>query len=392
MTAFDLEAGLEARHKAQLFRRRLTLETPQGPEVIIDGSPCLAFCSNDYLGLANHPEVLASFQKAAAEYGVGGGASHLVIGHSRAHHELEDALAEFTGRPRVLLFTTGYMANLGVISALLGSKDAIFHDRLNHASLLDAGQLCGARFQRYLHVDPESLETRLARSEANRKLVVTDGVFSMDGNLAPLPELAEKAKKHDSWLMVDDAHGFGVLGKGGRGCASHFNLDMDQLPVLVGTLGKGFGTSGAFVAGSEALIETLIQFARSYIYTTSMPPAVAAATLTSLKILEQEDWRRSHLNDLISRFRNGCEQMGLELMNSQTPIQPLKVGSAENALRLSQHLKQQGILVTAIRPPTVPQGESRLRFTFSAAHSIDQVDRLLDALDELAADIREATA
>ncbi len=392
MTAFNLEAELTARRQANLFRQRMTLETPQGPEVTIDGRRYLAFCSNDYLGLANHPDVLKSFRQAANEYGVGGGASHLVIGHSQAHHQLEDALAEFTGRPRVLLFSTGYMANLGVISALLGNKDAIFHDRLNHASLLDAGQLSGARFQRYLHADATSLEQRLSRSSAHRKLVVTDGVFSMDGNIAPLPQLLEKTQAHDAWLMVDDAHGFGVLGKGGRGCADHFGLTTDELPVLVGTLGKGFGTSGAFVAGSEALIETLIQFARTYIYTTSMPPAVAAATLTSLQLIEKEDWRRTHLNNLIARFRNGCQSLGLELMDSPTPIQPLKVGSAENALKVSQQLKNKGILVTAIRPPTVPKGESRLRFTFSAAHTEEQVDQLLDALEEQAVDIQEAAA
>ena len=392
MTAFDLETELAARHKAKLFRQRMTLETPQAPEVTIDGAHYLAFCSNDYLGLANHPQVLKSFRQAVNEYGVGGGASHLVIGHSKAHHQLEEALAEFTGRPRVLLFSTGYMANLGVISTLLGNKDAIFHDRLNHASLLDAGKLSGARFQRYLHANATSLEQRLSRSTARRKMVVTDGVFSMDGNIAPLPQLLQKAQAHDAWLMVDDAHGFGVLGKGGRGCADHFGMTVNELPVLVGTLGKGFGTSGAFVAGSEALIETLIQFARTYIYTTSMPPAVAAATLTSLELLKKEDWRRAHLDHLITLFRQGCQELGLELMDSPTPIQPLKVGSAENAMKVSQRLKDQGILVTAIRPPTVPQGESRLRFTFSAAHTEGQVDRLLTALEELALDIQEAAA
>ena len=216
--AFDLDTALQERRKESLYRHRRTLFSAQQPHVVVDGKPMLAFCSNDYLGLANHPEVIKTFQNAANEYGVGGGASHLIIGHSKAHHQLEEELAEFTGRLRALLFSTGYMANLGIISALLGRGDAVFQDRLNHASLLDAGQLSGARFHRFLHCDPESLEQKLARSDARRKLVVADGVFSMDGNIAPLPEYAAVAQKHDAWLMVDDAHGFGTVGQGGPRC------------------------------------------------------------------------------------------------------------------------------------------------------------------------------
>ncbi len=384
-SAFDLKEDLQQRRNDNLYRSRRTLESPQGAEVVVDGKPVLAFCNNDYLGLANHPEVIKSFQEAANTYGVGAGASHLVIGHSRAHHQLEEELAAFTGRPRVLLFSTGYMANLGVISALLGKKDGVFQDRLNHASLLDAGQLSGARFQRYLHNDCASLEQKLQRSEAYRKLVVTDGVFSMDGNIAPMKELAATARKHDAWLMVDDAHGFGTVGQGGRGVADLFDLDLQELPVLMGTLGKAFGTSGAFVAGSDDLIETLIQFARTYIYTTSIPPAVAAATLTSLRLLQEEEWRREHLQALIQRFRKGAEELGLELMNSQTPIQPIVVGDAGKAMALSAGLAERNILVTAIRPPTVPQGTARLRVTLSAIHTEQQVDQLLLALSELTA-------
>ncbi|WP_404831056.1 8-amino-7-oxononanoate synthase [Endozoicomonas euniceicola] len=387
-----LQQDLQTRREASLYRSRKTLDTAQGPEVVIKGKKYLAFCNNDYLGLANHPEVIASLKKATADYGVGGGASHLVVGHSRAHHQLEEALAEFTGRDRVLLFSNGYMANLGVISALLNKRDAVFQDRLNHASLLDAGQLSGARFQRYLHNDVENLATRLERTEARRRLIVTDGVFSMDGDVAPLPELVQLAKQQNAWLMVDDAHGFGCLGKMGGGVAEFFDLPQDDLPVLVGTLGKAFGTAGAFVAGSEALIETLIQFARTYIYTTSMPPAVAAATQTSLKLLREESWRRDHLQALIQCFRKGCAQLGLQLMDSASPIQPIMVGSASNAMALSDALAQQGILVTAIRPPTVPRGTSRLRITFSAAHSKEHVEQLLTALERTVSPLQEDVA
>ncbi len=276
--SFDLASRLASRRAEDLYRQRPLLESAQGPDVVVDGQPLLAFCSNDYLGLANHPEVIAALRAGAERWGVGGGASHLVVGHSGPHHELELALAEFTGRPRALLFSTGYMANLGAVTALVGKGDTVLEDRLNHASLLDAGLLSGARFSRYLHNDPASLAARLDKAEGNT-LVVTDGVFSMDGNLADLPALAAVAQARGAWLMVDDAHGFGPLGASGGGIVEHFGLGQEQVPVLIGTLGKGFGTAGAFVAGSEELIETLIQYARPYIYTTSQPPAVACATL-----------------------------------------------------------------------------------------------------------------
>ncbi|MDI3322789.1 8-amino-7-oxononanoate synthase [Pontibacterium granulatum] len=382
--SFDqLRDELTARKDQSLYRQRRMLESPQAPEVQVDGKNYLAFCSNDYLGLANHPDVIKALKNGADRYGVGGGASHLVNGHSQAHHELEEALAEFTGRPRALLFSTGYTANLGAVNALLDKRDAVFEDRINHASLLDAGLLSGARFQRYLHNDAQSLEQKLSRSEARRKLVVTDGVFSMDGDIAELPEICGTAKKHDAWVMVDDAHGFGCVGKGGRGCVEHFGLGQEDVQVLVGTLGKAFGTSGAFVAGSEELIEILVQHARTYIYTTSMPPAVAMATLASLKILRDEEWRREKLAALIKQFRDGCEQLGLELMDSPTPIQPIMVGDSAEAMRMSAAIEAEGIFIGAIRPPTVPQGSARLRVTFSASHTEAQVTRLLEVLEKV---------
>jgi 8-amino-7-oxononanoate synthase len=378
---FDLASRLAERRAAHLYRQRPLLETPQQPEVMVDGESLLAFCSNDYLGLASHPEVIRALQRGAERWGVGGGASHLVMGHSTPHHQLEEALAEFTGRPRALLFSTGYMANLAAVTALVGQGDTVLEDRINHASLLDAGLLSGARFSRYLHNDAHSLAKRLDKATGNT-LVVTDGVFSMDGDLADLPALCATAKARDAWVMVDDAHGFGPLGQTGGGIVEHFGLGIDDVPVLVGTLGKAFGTAGAFIAGSEELIETLIQFARPYIYTTSQPPAIACATLKSLELLRSEGWRRDHLNRLISRFRQGAADIGLSLMDSPTPIQPILVGSSERALKLSAALRRRGVLVGAIRPPTVPAGSARLRVTFSASHSEAQVEQLLDILAE----------
>ncbi|WP_257111308.1 8-amino-7-oxononanoate synthase [Pseudomonas ficuserectae] len=379
--SFDLRTRLDARRAEHLYRQRPLLQSPQGPQVVVDGQPLLAFCNNNYMGLANHPEVIAAWQAGAERWGVGGGASHLVIGHSMPHHELEEALAELTGRPRALLFSNGYMANLGAVTALVGQGDTVLEDRLNHASLLDAGLLSGARFSRYLHNDVTSLTSRLEKSVGDT-LVVTDGVFSMDGDIADLPALAQAAKAKGAWLMVDDAHGFGPLGANGAGIVEHFGLSMEDVPVLVGTLGKSFGTSGAFVAGSEELIETLIQFARPYIYTTSQPPALACATLKSLQLLRTEHWRREHLASLIQQFRQGAEQIGLQLMDSFTPIQPIMIGDAGRALRLSQLLRERGLLVTAIRPPTVPAGSARLRVTLSAAHSKADVQLLLEALEQ----------
>jgi len=374
-----LSAGLALRRQNDLFRQRLTLQSAQGPVVQVDGREYLNFCSNDYLGLAAHPRVIEAFQRAAASYGVGSGASHLVCGHSAPHHQLEEALAEFTGRPRALLFSSGYMANTGILTTLLRRGDHVFEDRLNHASLLDGGLHSGARFQRFGHSDAAALEYKLSRAEGV-KLVVVDGVFSMDGDTAPLQDLVAACSRHDACLMVDDAHGFGVMGERGAGSTEAAGLDAAAVPVLMATLGKALGTAGAFVAGSELLIESLLQQARTYIYTTALPPAIAAASLESLKLLHEESWRREHLARLIDRFRRGAGQLDLPLMDSSSAIQPLLVGEARRALDLSEKLRQQGLLIGAIRPPTVPVGTSRLRVTLSAGHSEAQVDRLLERL------------
>jgi 8-amino-7-oxononanoate synthase len=376
-----LHAQLDQRRAEHLYRTRLNVASGCSSTLEVDGSTLINFCSNDYLGLASHPEINQALKKAVDEYGTGSGASHLISGHSTAHQQLEEQLADFTGRPRALLYSTGYMANMGTINALVGRHDLVLQDQLNHASLLDGGHLSRAISQRYKHSDLDNLQQRLEQSSAARKLIVTDGVFSMDGDLASLAQLSEMAAAHNGWLMVDDAHGFGVLGKQGGGLVEELNLSCEQVPVLVGTLGKSFGTFGAFVAGSEALIESLIQFSRSYIYTTAMPPAIAAATLTSLKIVREETWRREKLASLISQFRRGAEQIGLQLMDSLTPIQPVVINDDQKVMQISAELREQGFLVGAIRPPTVPVGSGRLRITFSADHSEQQVDQLLNALD-----------
>lgn len=379
----DLEKLLAQQQARGLYRRRRVSDGPQGPEMRIDGREVLAFCSNDYLGLANHPKVIEAMQAGARRYGAGSGAAHLINGHGRAHHQLEEALAAFSGRPRALLFSTGYMANQGVIGALLGRGDHVIEDRLNHASLIDGATLSRARLHRFAHGDMDALEARLNAIESGEKLIAVDGVFSMDGDIAPLPQLAAAARRHDAWLMVDDAHGMGVLGERGRGSLDAAGLTIDQAPILMATLGKGLGVFGAFIAGSEALIETLIQRARSYIYTTALPPAIAEATRAALALAGDEAWRRDHLFALIKRFRQGAIALGLPLMDSPTPIQPLLTGSAQQALRWSAQLEQAGLLVTPIRPPTVPEGASRLRITLSAAHDEAHVDRLLDGLSQL---------
>lgn len=377
---FDLASVLAQKKADGLYRRRRTLSSAQGPHVVVDGKELLNFCSNDYLGLANHPEVITAFQQAAAHYGVGSGASHLVCGHSAEHQALEEELAAFTGRERALLFSTGYMANTGIVQALVGRGDAVFEDRLNHASLIDGGLASGAQFQRYRHNDVGHLAELLAQSNADKKLIVTDGVFSMDGDVAPLRELAALAQQHEAWLMVDDAHGIGVLGAHGGGVAEAFSLDAKQLPVLMGTLGKGAGAFGAFVAGDAVLIDYLINTARPYIYTTALPPAVAAASRASLKLMHNGQALREKLRAHIVYFREQAASLGLPLMDSPTPIQPLLLGSNERALAWSTALERQGILVGAIRPPTVPAGQARLRITFSAAHAREDIDRLLQAL------------
>ncbi|MFC1588673.1 8-amino-7-oxononanoate synthase [Pseudomonadota bacterium] len=378
----DLQKELDERKAQHLYRSRRISESAQQPEMVIDGQSVINFCSNDYLGLANHDEVKNAFIEGVKKYGAGSGAAHLVNGHSTAHHKLEQELAEFTGYPRALLFSTGYMANLGLAQALVGKGDTVLEDRLNHASLIDGGLLSGARFQRYAHNDVKQLEGKLNDAKGET-LVLTDGVFSMDGDIANIPALANSCKQHDAWLMVDDAHGFGVLGEHGKGSLEHFQLSQNDVPIYMATLGKALGTSGAFIAGSEALIETLIQKARPYIYTTATPPAVAEATRASLQLIKTKPELREQLNNNIQYFRINAAQAGIELTESQTAIQPIILGEEERAVAVSEQLLEKGLLVTAIRPPTVPKGTARLRITLSAAHTQQQIDQLIGALGTL---------
>lgn len=380
----NLGEELQALDSAGLHRRHRTVDAPCQPEVTIDGQPLLAFCSNDYLGLANHPALINALCAGARQWGAGSGASHLVSGHLRPHQDLEEALARFAGREATLVFTTGYMANLGIIPSLVGRDDAVFADRLNHASLIDAVQLSRADHQRYPHNDVAALGRLLAASSAKRKLIVTDAVFSMDGDLAPLPELLALAEQHDAWLVIDDAHGFGVLGPQGRGTTAHCGLPASPRLIYMGTLGKAAGVGGAFVAGDARLIDWLLQRARTHIFTTAAPPALSCALLESLKLIAAGDDRRTHLAALIRRLRERCAGLPWPLLPSETAIQPLIVGDNHETLRLADALRARGLWVPAIRPPTVPAGQARLRITLSAAHTLAQVDTLCQALESLA--------
>lgn len=375
-----ITSALQQRRDQDLWRTRRTLGSSQGVDIVVDGQSLLNFCSNDYLGLASQGgDDLAA---AAQQWASGSGASHLVCGHSQAHHDLEDALAEHTGYPRALLFSTGYMANVGAISALAQRGDRVLQDKLNHASLLDGAILSRADLKRYRHADYDHLQQLLESEHAGETLIVSDSIFSMDGDLADVPRLANISKAHDALLMIDDAHGFGVLGDLGCGVTKASGLTPDEVPVYVGTLGKALGGYGAFVAGSEDLIEYLTQFARSYIYTTAMPAAVAQGMLGNFERL-QDNHLREVLKQHIRYFRAGAAERNLPLMPSDSPIQPLLIGDAGRAQALSQALYQRGIWVSAIRPPTVPQGSARLRITLTSAHTTEQIDRLLDALADL---------
>ena len=379
----DFAAELEQRRGAGLYRTRREISGPHQPQLRADGAPMLSFCSNDYLGLASHPELVASARAGLVDHGLGGASSHLICGHHSEHHRLEGKLAAFTQRSSALFFSTGYMANVGVITALAGKGDTIFSDALNHASIIDGCRLSGAAVRVYPHADMGNLAAQLADT-GGHKLVVTDGVFSMDGDIAPLRELASLCREHDALLVVDDAHGFGCVGPEGRGAVLEAGLTEEDVPLVVGTLGKAFGTSGAFVAGPAMLLDYLVQKARAYIYTTAMPPALATASCVSVDLVEAAAHRRSHLARMINRFRAEVAAMGYELMPSATPIQPIMIGDPHDAMALSRQLEHRGILVTGIRPPTVPRGESRLRVTFSASHTEDQLDHLLGALRECA--------
>lgn len=383
MESWLLADQLEQIKKQHLYRSRKVIDGPQGACIKMQGCSLLNFSSNDYLGLANHPAVKKAFISAAEKHGVGSGSAHLICGHSSEHHALEEELAEFTGRSRALVFSTGYMANVGILSALLNKQDEVFEDRLNHASLIDGGLMSGARFRRYSHNDMNRLQHLLDNNKASKKVIVSDGIFSMDGDEAPMTELVVLADKYQAALMIDDAHGIGVLGGSGAGLLDQYGLDQQEVPILMATLGKALGTFGAFVAGSESLIEFLIQHARSYIYTTAPPPAVMAATRVSLKLCQQESWRREKLKSLIQQFRQGAQQLGLSLLDSSTPIQPIIFADNERTVKASQYLMSKGFLVTAIRSPTVPVGSERLRVTLSAEHTETQVSSLLDVLEAL---------
>jgi len=373
-----IAAANQQRHSDNQWRRRRTLNSAQDIEVVEGGRSLLNFCSNDYLGLAN--KAGADLAEAAASWGLGSGASHLVCGRSSVHDELERALAKYTGYDRAILFSTGFMANLGCINALAGRGDLLLQDKLNHASLIDGALLSRADFQRYPHLNYGQLDSRLQKSGHGLKLVASDSIFSMDGDLADVRQLAEQCQQHDAMLMVDDAHGLGILGKQGAGVRDHFGLTSEQLPLYIGTLGKALGGFGAFAAGDEATMDYLVQFARSYIYTTALPPAVAAAMLANLERMH-DDRLRDTLNGHIGYFRQQASALGLKLMASDSAIQPLFVGEETDALAISAALEADGIWVTAIRPPTVPEGSSRLRITLTSGHNTDHIDRLLASLD-----------
>jgi 8-amino-7-oxononanoate synthase len=380
----SLDAALADLERRNLRRRRRTIERFPEPGnravAIVDGRRVVDFSSNDYLGLARHPKIGGAMAEAAALHGAGSGASHLITGHGIEHERLEEALAEFTGRERAVLFSTGYMANLAAITTLATRGELVLLDRLNHASLIDAAVLSGARFFRYAHADAEAAQRRAAEAT----VIATDGVFSMDGNLAPLPSLARVCTKAQAWLVVDDAHGLGVVGRTGRGTLEHFGMTADDVPVLMGTLGKAFGTFGAFIAGSKGVIELLIQKARSYIYTTAIPQPVAAAARTALEISQQETWRRERVLALTHRFREAARALQIPLAGTEhTPIQPIPCGAEHVALQAQDELLESGFCAVAIRPPTVPEGTARLRISLSAAHTEAEVDALVEALDRV---------
>lgn len=384
----ELRSELEKRKQQGLYRQHRILQSPQGAYTNINGKKVLSFCSNDYLGLANNEEIKQAFVSAAEQYGVGSGSAHLVNGHSQLHHECELMLAEFTGRDRALLFITGYMANLAVPSALLGRHDVMFQDKLNHASLIDAAKLSDARLVRYRHNDLDQLQRLIQQPRAqnsSRRLIMSDGVFSMDGDKADVVGLSQVAASNHSHLMIDDAHGFGVLGPSGAGLCEELNLNQQQVPILMATLGKAIGVSGAFVAGSETLIETLIQKARPYIYTTASPPATAAAVMKSITLIQQQAWRREKLLQLIEYFKKQMISLDCDLMPSSTAIQPILIGDNHRCLKISEGLFERGFHVTAIRPPTVPEGTARLRVTLNTHHEAEHIDALIRALHSLLA-------
>jgi 8-amino-7-oxononanoate synthase len=380
----ELECELARRREAGLARTRRIIDSAQGPRLSIGGRSLLAFASNDYLGLANAPDVADAARDAIARWGVGAGASHLIVGYAQPHAALEDALAEYVAPcagARALTLSSGYLANLSILTALASRNDVIFADRLNHACLTDGALLSRARLERYRHGDVAALARAMEAVPGRRRFIVTDAVFSMDGDIAPLPELLRLAEAFDAWLVVDDAHGFGVLG-GGRGTLTHFGLTSERI-VYMGTLGKAAGVAGAFVAAHPAVVETLLQTARPYVYTTAAPPLLAVALAAALRSIRDDDFRRVHLAELIAAFRQGAAGLPWTLLPSATPIQPLIVGDVRTAVAVADALLARGILVPAIRPPTVPAGTARLRVSLSAAHTLADVDTLITALGEI---------
>ena len=375
-----LQKELDQRKTDGLMRQRRLLDSPQAEHIVANGKPYLSFCSNDYLGLANHPSLIAAMQAAAGDSGVGSGASNLITGHHRYHDELEKKLAKFVDMPAALLFSTGYMANIGVLGALVGRGDAIFADKLNHACLNDGGYYSLADFKRFAHNDVVALEKLLKSSPAKHKLIAVDAVFSMDGDIAPIPDYLRLCEQYDAYLYVDDAHGFGVLGEHGKGCLSHFNIKSPRI-IYMATLGKAAGVAGAFVAGEQVVIDYLIQKARSYVYSTPAPPALSATLIQSVTLIEQGDDLRAHLQHLIATLKANLQLKNWVLMPSDTAVQPLVIGNNHAAVSLSEHLQKLGFLVPAIRPPTVPKNTARLRISLSAAHSEQDVIQLANALN-----------
>jgi 8-amino-7-oxononanoate synthase len=377
----SLQSALDQRKIDGLLRQRRLLDSPQAEHIVANNKHFLSFCSNDYLGLANNPALIAAMQRAAGDSGVGSGASNLITGHHRYHDDLEKQLAKFVKLPAALLFSTGYMANIGVIGALMGRNDAVFADKLNHACLNDGAYFSLAEFNRFAHNDVAALEALLKASSAKHKMIAVDAVFSMDGDIAPLPEYLALCEKYDAYLYVDDAHGFGVLGEHGEGSLNHFNLKSPRI-IMMATLGKAAGVAGAFVAGEQVVIDYLIQSAKSYVYSTPAPPALSATLSASISLIEQGDALREHLRMLIAYLKDNLHCTKWQLMPSDTAVQPLVVGGNLEALALSEYLQTLGILVPAIRPPTVPVNTSRLRISLSAAHSLDDVKALIAAIHQ----------
>jgi 8-amino-7-oxononanoate synthase len=373
----ELGQSFNRRKQARLWRARKRVQSGMGRVLNIDGRSLLNFCSNDYLGLASHPTLKQAATEAIKTYGTGSGASHLVCGHQELHHQLERTIATMVGAEQAIVFSTGYMANLAIPQTFLGRNDLLLEDKLNHASLLDAGSIAPVKMKRYPHCDTVAVENLLAASEGKRKMILTDGTFSMDGDVAPVEKLARLCREHQSMLVVDDAHGFGVLGKNGAGLLERENIPISGNVLMVGTLGKAAGSFGAFMAGDAVYIQSLIQFARTYIYTTALPPAVAAASIAAINLIQSEPQRRERLQSLIDRFQQKAAEAQLPLLPSHTAIQPLLLGSEQNALEADAFLRDRGVLAIAIRPPTVPVGSARIRFTVRADHTDEDIDQVL---------------